>query len=50
MNKKPFPKDAPSIKRPVKAPKAIMKDYGGTLGVAPKLVEGKTNPVNDKRA
>ena len=32
-------KDAPSIKNPVKPPKAVMKDYGGTLGVAPKLVK-----------
>lgn len=45
MNKKPFPKDAPSIKNPVKAPKAIMQNYPG-LGMAPKLVKGKTNSVN----
>lgn len=46
MNKKPFPKDAPSIKN-AKPQKSTPVKYDPHMGVmAPRLAKRKTNSVN----
>ena len=50
MTKKPFPKDAPTIKNS-KPQKSIPVKYDPHMGVmAPRIAKKKTNSVNDNRA